>query len=71
MADKINVQKTFSGVNEALTKLFDESGVKRTFTVPYIDGQGMEDAEEEGESAEDAMDKFMGKKKDSAEEDEE
>ena len=43
MADKINVQKTFSGVNEALTKLFDESGVKRTFTVPYIDGQGMDE----------------------------
>ena len=43
MADKINVQKTFSGVNESLTKLFDESGVKRTFTVPYIDGQGMDE----------------------------
>lgn len=43
MADKINVQKTFSGVNEALTKLFDESGVKRTFTIPYIDGQGADE----------------------------
>ena len=43
MADKINVQKTFSGVNESLTKLFDESGVKRTFTVPYLDGQGMDE----------------------------
>ena len=39
MAEKINLQKSFSKVNESLVHLFDESGVRRTFTVPYIEGQ--------------------------------
>jgi len=41
MADKVNLQKSYSALNEKLAKQFDESGVKRSFTVPYIDGQGM------------------------------
>jgi hypothetical protein len=45
MADesKINLQKSYSALNERLAHQFDESGVKRSFTVPYIDGQPMED----------------------------
>jgi hypothetical protein len=43
MAERINLQKSFSKVNESLVKLFDESGVHRSFTVPYIDGQSMAD----------------------------
>lgn len=39
MADKVNLQKSFSMVNEKLATLFDESGIRRSFTVPYIDGQ--------------------------------
>lgn len=30
-------------LNESLTKLFDESGVRRTFTVPYVQNQPMAD----------------------------
>ena len=41
MADTVNLQKNFSVLNEKLIKLFDESGVKRSFTVPYINGQEM------------------------------
>ena len=37
--DGINLAKSYSALNEKLIKLFDESGVKRSFTVPYIDGQ--------------------------------
>jgi hypothetical protein len=43
MAEKVNIQKSFSNVNEKLTKLFDESGVRRSFTIPYVDGQNMSD----------------------------
>ena len=43
MAERINVQKSFSAVNESMVRLFDESGVRRTFTVPYIEGQEMAD----------------------------
>lgn len=42
MADKVNLQKSYSALNERLAKLFDESGVRRSFTVPYIDGQTMD-----------------------------
>ena len=41
MAETVNIQKGYSALNAALTKLFDESGVKRSFTVPYIEGQEM------------------------------
>jgi hypothetical protein len=43
MADKISLQKDYSALNERLAKLFDESGVKRSFTIPYIEGQPMAD----------------------------
>ncbi len=43
MAEKINLQKSLSKVNESLTRLFDESGVRRSFTVPYVEGQDMAD----------------------------
>lgn len=45
MADesKINLQKSYSALNEKLATQFDESGIKRSFTVPYIEGQSMED----------------------------
>lgn len=39
MADTVRLHKAFSLVQERLTKLFDESGVKRSFTVPYVDGE--------------------------------
>ena len=37
----VNLQKSYSTLNEKLIKLFDESGVRRSFTVPYVDGQDM------------------------------
>jgi hypothetical protein len=37
----VNLQKLYSRVNEALTKLFDESGVRRSFTVPYVEQEPM------------------------------
>lgn len=43
MADKVNLQKSYSSMNESLIKLFDESGVRRTFTVPYLEGQPMDE----------------------------
>jgi hypothetical protein len=43
MAEKISIQNSYSKVNEALMKLFDESGVRRTFTVPYVKGQSTAD----------------------------
>ena len=43
MADKISIQNSYSALNEKLAKQFDESGVRRTFTVPYVDGQSMSD----------------------------
>lgn len=43
MAETVNVQKSLSALNEKLIKLFDESGVKRSFSVPYIDGQETHD----------------------------
>jgi hypothetical protein len=39
----VNLQKSYSALNEKLAKAFDESGVRRSFTVPYIDGQGMDE----------------------------
>ena len=51
----INLQKTFSALNEKLAVLFDESGVRRSFTVPYIDGQDMhEHVSAVGQAAQDA-----------------
>jgi hypothetical protein len=41
MADTVHLKNDYSKLNEALIKLFDESGVKRSFTVPYINGQEM------------------------------
>jgi len=43
MADTVNLQKSYSKMNESLVKLYDDSGVHRSTTVPYIDGQSMED----------------------------
>lgn len=40
-ADKVNLQKAYSKVNSSLTRLFDESGVRRSFTIPYVEGQAM------------------------------
>jgi hypothetical protein len=37
----VNIQKSYSALNEKLVHLFDESGVRRAFTVPYIQGQEM------------------------------
>ena len=41
MAESVNLQKSYSRLNEKLIKLFDASGVRRSFTVPYVDGQDM------------------------------
>lgn len=43
MADTFNLKKSYAAMNARLTALFDESGVKRSFTVPYIDGEDMSD----------------------------
>jgi hypothetical protein len=43
MAETVNLKRSYSALNEALVKVFDESGVKRAFTVPYIEGQEMSD----------------------------
>src|SRR5258708_23569861 len=39
MPDTVNIKRDYSALNERLAKLFDESGVRRSFTVPYIEGQ--------------------------------
>jgi hypothetical protein len=39
MAKSVNLQKSYAALNEKLVQLFDESGVRRAFTVPYIEGQ--------------------------------
>lgn len=39
----VNLKKSYSALNEHLTKQFDASGVRRSFTVPYIEGQPMAD----------------------------
>lgn len=43
MADKVNLQKSYANLNEKMAKTFDESGVKRSFTIPYIQGQAMDE----------------------------
>jgi len=43
MADTVDLKKLYSKLNESLIKLNDESGVHRTLTVPYVDGQAMSD----------------------------
>lgn len=39
MTKSVNLQKSYSALNEHLAKQFDEAGVRRSFTVPYVDGQ--------------------------------
>lgn len=39
MPETVNLQKSYSALNEKLAKLYDESGVRRSFTVPYVEGQ--------------------------------
>jgi hypothetical protein len=39
----VNLKKNYSALNARLAKLYDESGVKRSFTVPYIEGQSEAD----------------------------
>lgn len=39
----VNLKKSFAQLNEALAKTFDENGVRRSFTVPYVKGQNMAD----------------------------
>lgn len=41
MAETVNLKKSYSTLNEKLAKQFDEAGVRRSFTVPYIEGQPM------------------------------
>lgn len=43
MAETVNLKKSYSALNEAIVKFFDEIGVKRSFTVPYLQGQEMKD----------------------------
>jgi hypothetical protein len=43
MPDTVNIKKDYSALNERLAKLFDESGVRRSFTVPYLQGQEAKD----------------------------
>jgi len=35
----VNLQKSFSSLNEHLAKQFDGAGVHRSFTVPFVEGQ--------------------------------
>ena len=39
MAETVHLKNDYSKLNEALVKLFDESGVKRSFTVPYVEAK--------------------------------
>jgi hypothetical protein len=39
--EPVNIHKAFAAVQENLIKLFDELGVKRSMTVPYIEGGDM------------------------------
>lgn len=43
MAETVNLQKSYAAVNTTLAKLFDESGVRRSFTIPYVEGHAMAD----------------------------
>lgn len=43
MTDTVSLKKNYSALNERLAKLYDESGVRRSFTVPYIEGQAISD----------------------------
>ena len=43
MAETVNIKKSYSKLNESLARLFDESGVRRSFTVPYLQGQEAKD----------------------------
>lgn len=43
MADTVNLKKSYSALNEKLVKQFDGAGLRRSFTVPYIEGQSMAD----------------------------
>lgn len=43
MAESVNLKQSYSTLNEKLIQLFDESGVKRSVTIPYIEGQSMAD----------------------------
>jgi hypothetical protein len=43
MADKVNLQKSYSALNEKLAQTFDGAGVRRSFTVPYIEGQAADE----------------------------
>jgi hypothetical protein len=44
MADEpVNLHASYSRLNESLADQFDKAGVKRSFSVPYIDGQKTED----------------------------
>lgn len=43
MPANVSLQSDYSRLNETLIKLFDESGVRRSFTIPYIEGQSMAD----------------------------
>lgn len=39
----VNLKKSYALMNEKLAQQFDGSGVKRSFTVPYVQGQPAED----------------------------
>jgi len=41
-AQTVNLCKAYSKLQEALTKLADGSGVRRTVTIPYVDGEPMQ-----------------------------
>ena len=43
MPESVNLQRSFSSLNEHLAKQFDSAGVRRSFTVPFVDGQPMAD----------------------------
>jgi|SRR5690242_17124801 len=37
----VNLKKSFANLNEKMSKSFDDSGVRRNFTVPYVKGHDM------------------------------
>jgi hypothetical protein len=43
MAETVNLKRSYALMNEKLAHQFDGSGVKRSFTVPYVGGQSTED----------------------------
>jgi hypothetical protein len=41
--EPVNLHKAYALLNERIAEVFDASGIKRSFTVPYVDGQSTDE----------------------------